>query len=289
MSRYWLGGYAACLVATAAAADDLDQAERRCAEPERTLTTAERTYCRGLAATGSEAYRLLLAAAEAGHVAAQYEVATRLWHGDDVAEDVVASRRWLLKAAEAGLSDAQNDYGFAFFYGMYGESKDRAKAIPWLQKAADQGNANSLTLLAEAHHTGDGLDRDPAKAVSLYRAAAAKRHLFATYMLGVLHRDGLGVERDSSVAASLLEAAARRGLPAAQYDLAYVTLDRSDTASAKIDALAWLLVAEAGGLPVEKSELDVGLKPDDVDQARRLAAVRRIYIADEKRLRRPRN
>ena len=52
------------------------------------------------------------AAAEAGDAAEQLDLANRHFFGDGVEYDPVAACRWMRKAAEAGLAEAQSRLGY---------------------------------------------------------------------------------------------------------------------------------------------------------------------------------
>ena len=54
----------------------------------------------------------------------------------------------LLSAAESGYAFEQFDLGLRYANG-FGVEKDLAKAIGWLQKAADQGHARAKKALEE--------------------------------------------------------------------------------------------------------------------------------------------
>ena len=62
--------------------------------------------------------------------------------GKGVAKDRAEALKWYRKAAEEGSSLAQNVLGIAYKDGN-GVAKDRAEALKWFTKAAEQGNEDA--------------------------------------------------------------------------------------------------------------------------------------------------
>jgi hypothetical protein len=66
-------------------------------------------------------------------------------------KNYVTANAWLLKAAEQGNAGAENNLGFAYYYGQ-GVPQNYAHALYWYQKAAAQGDTvaqNNLNALSE--------------------------------------------------------------------------------------------------------------------------------------------
>ena len=53
---------------------------------------------------------------------------------------------WLLKAAEQGDADAQQNMGVCYELGI-GVKKDKQEAVKWYRKAAEQGNSSAKNNL----------------------------------------------------------------------------------------------------------------------------------------------
>jgi TPR repeat protein len=98
--------------------------------------------------------------------------------------------------------------------------EDPRRAVRWLSKAAEAGDAQSQCDLGIACFNGKGVPKDRRKAVSLYRAAAARKDEWATYLLGLCYRDGDGVRRNRAVARRWFERASTLGVPQARTALA---------------------------------------------------------------------
>ncbi|EGF93449.1 sel1 repeat family protein [Asticcacaulis biprosthecium C19] len=215
-------------------------------------------------------HQYFLQAAQKGYAPAQYMAGSDLRHGYGVKKDISLAMPWLLKAAEQGLADAQNDYAKVYFYGEDGIEADPEKAIPWLRRAADQGYLHSQTLLAEAYYNATGVDQDTDKGLVLYTKAAEGGHGFAQYNLGTIYSNGINVPRDDTKAKLWLETAARRNVVEAQLKLAQLYEDKARL-NDPVKALTWFLVYAGGeGLeaPTEIATLSQDVSAEQVKEAR---------------------
>ena len=62
-------------------------------------------------------------------------------------EDKAEAVKWFRKAAEQGHSDAQNSLGYCYYNGE-GVEEDKAEAVQWFRKAAEQGHHAATLQLA---------------------------------------------------------------------------------------------------------------------------------------------
>lgn len=111
---------------------------------------AGRDYARAMEIVESEpeaAWALLKPLAEAGHPQSMAAVGSMLASGLGVAQDLVASRDWYRRAAEAGAVSGLRGYGGMLLLGE-GGPKDTALGIGLLLVAADAGDENAQILLA---------------------------------------------------------------------------------------------------------------------------------------------
>jgi TPR repeat protein len=72
-------------------------------------------------------------------------VALALSTGDGVPPNKAAAVAWLHKAAEQGQVDAQYDLGLAYRNGD-GVSVDEAAGVEWTRTAAEQGHERALRM-----------------------------------------------------------------------------------------------------------------------------------------------
>ncbi|MCW4590530.1 sel1 repeat family protein [Gluconacetobacter entanii] len=132
------------------------------------------------------------------------------------AHDPVEATRWIGRAAELGLPDAQALYGHLLAHGPE-EVRDLAAAREWSTLAAEAGCAQGYLGLGLAR-----LDTDAAAAMDALHKAAAEGLGSACYVLGMLHETGRGGEIDLAAAARMYQQAAEQDIrPAcARYGMA---------------------------------------------------------------------
>lgn len=124
--------------------------------------------------------------------------------------------------------DSQADYDLTQFYAGAGgpEKRDDEKAWTYLQKSADAGNANALTLLGallfEGGKIGDKqITKDPALAVKKFQQLADQKNPTGLRTMGELHQGGLGgVQKDFKKALEYYQQAVQGNDAAAQLRLA---------------------------------------------------------------------
>jgi TPR repeat protein/formylglycine-generating enzyme required for sulfatase activity len=104
----------------------------------------------------------------------------------------------------------------------YLDTKDFAKALPLLQKSADEGNATAMNNLGTLYGDGKGVARDYGKAREWYQKAADAGHTDAMYNLGVLYEYGSGGPREYVKARKWYQKAADAGHTDAMYNLGYL-------------------------------------------------------------------
>ena len=131
----------------------------------------------------------LVLLAEQGDAQAQCELGKMRWDGtENLAKDRVKSVKWMCKAAEQGLAEAQNILGEMYAKGD-GVTKDLEKAFKWFGKAAEQGYAKAQFNLGGAYLYGNGVAEDKAEAIKWIRKAAEQDYELAQRAL-----NNLGVE-----------------------------------------------------------------------------------------------
>lgn len=187
-----------------------------------------------------EARDAWLRSAESGNAEAAYYlgVMANEGHGGDAVEAL----RWFEEAAGKGHAKAQYNLALAYERGV-GTTRDRAKALDWLARAAESdGDAQymlGLLLLDEA-----GEPPDPAKlrkALEWMRKAAEAGNARSAYQLGNIYREGTLVDADPQAAMRWFERALAGGMVESLrplIDLREVLddLDKRDVASLRRDA-----------------------------------------------------
>ncbi len=188
-----------------------------------------------IAASGFErALAILGKAAEQGNAQAQFELGEMYGAGKGIAVDMALTRalpwikrrplnadkgvavdkaeavKWWRRAAEQGHAMSQ------FFFGaMYGKgegvTQDWALAVKWYRKAADQGLADAQFGLGVEYSKGEGVDRDDVEAVKWYRKAADQGLADAQLLLGFMYAHGRGVAEDDEEGVKWYRKAAEQG------------------------------------------------------------------------------
>lgn len=126
----------------------------------------------------------VLARAESGNTAAQYNLGLLYEKGQGVSQDHEKSVSWYTKAAETGQADAQCNLGAMYLYGL-GVTQDSQKAVSWLSKSAEQGRACGQFYLGLMYAKGLGVEQDEGKAVDWYGKVAAGKYAEATNRSGM--------------------------------------------------------------------------------------------------------
>ncbi|MDL2284801.1 sel1 repeat family protein [Oxalobacter sp. OttesenSCG-928-P03] len=131
---------------------------------------------------------------------------------DSAASGYSAAIDAICKKAASGDAMAQYETGLIFYWGTHRMDSAPEKAAAWFEKAARQGNADAMYLLAE-QYTGrrEGVKPDAAKAFAWYEKAAVKGHSLAQVSLAYLYMDGRGVTKDEATARQWLEKARASG------------------------------------------------------------------------------
>lgn len=191
----------------------------------------------------------ILELANEGDVFAQTNAAWGYREGYGTAVDDLEAVKWVLKAAEQGLADAQYKLG-DMYYNMYYYGDDvehYEKAVEWYQKAAEQGNAGAqynlgrmYENLGRMYENGDGVEQSYEKAREWYQKAAEQGDALAQCNLGCMYRDGRGVEQSYEKAAEWYLKAAKQGLAGAQYNLVRMYKNGLGVEQSAEKALEWL-------------------------------------------------
>ncbi|GMB90797.1 hypothetical protein NHP190002_15240 [Helicobacter ailurogastricus] len=128
---------------------------------------------------------------------------------------VLKKRVWqvvlLLAVALGGCQDRQAHDYYKLAW-SYHKNKDYAKALQYLQKAAEMGDAWAYYTLGGTYKWGDGVAKDYAKALQYYQKATEWWDPKGYYNLGVMYEKGEGVAKDYSKALQYYKSAAEHTL-----------------------------------------------------------------------------
>jgi len=221
----------------------------------------------GCGRSGALAKHWYIAAAEQGHVDAQFELGLILLNARDLGwmtgasaawlkcradqdtalidalfpaglasnSEPEAAFTWLRYAAEAGKPEAQANVGWLLLTGK-GCVGDRAEAHRWFTAAAAHEISQAALGLAEYYKTPDAADRDLAQSAHWARKASALGNGSGSYLYGAALRDGAGAEQNLMEAERYFTLASEQGHLTAAYDGAVLALARQ-LAPAEVGAI----------------------------------------------------
>ena len=153
----------------------------------------------------------LTAAAAAGNVGADIEIAQRYLEGRTVARDPKVAAAWMQAAADAGDAFARYRLGALYEKGV-GVARDAARARELYTQAADAGNARAMHNLAVLYAQDGGAGKpDYGKALEYFRKAATYGVRDSQFNLGVLYGRGLGATQDLAQSWMWFSVGARQG------------------------------------------------------------------------------
>jgi len=184
----------------------------------------------------------LQALADQGHAQAHWLLALAYRNGHGVARDDTKAEAHYLKAAQAGLVDAQYNLG-----SFYLEAGQLDKAQPWLSTAAERGRTAAQYNLAQLLLKPGAL-QDEAEALRWFIRAAESGHAEAQYNSCHMYSAGDGVARNEVVAYKWCDVAAAAGHQKAleNRDLIARRMSPQEIERARLLSSQWLAHHPAG-------------------------------------------
>jgi TPR repeat protein len=243
-------------------------------------------------ADARKGFELMLKAANQNHLPAFFGIAYLYHVGMGTAKDLSKAIEWFGKAAERDHAISQFNLGKLLIAettplqpGMPDLAAQHNEGLEWLRKAAVQGLNEAKTAYGTLLMNGDmGLKQDPATAARIYLIPAADAgDTEAMNALGTLYQIGNGVPYDPAAAEVFFRKAAMAGNVKAQANLGEHLDPSSKKESLRIEAFAWLFLAEEAKNVYAKKILKSKLpatSPDDVAAAKLKAAEIRRQIRE---------
>ncbi len=233
----------------------------------------------------SKAARWFRRAAENGHAASQYRLATLYELGQGAPKDAAESMIWYERAAERGHVKAMHNLAVL---SITGKSVNYLTAAKWFTKAAEHGLRDSQYNLGILHERGLGVEKDAAKAYQWFAIAAQRGDANAAQKRDDIARSLTGAERTtadrtlSGWVMSPVDEAVNRAAPEPPADEVRQAeaIIQPKTPSAQLMKTAWSTeIAPRNNLVVEAQRLlsSLGYRPGPVDGIigpRTLAAIR---------------
>ena len=127
------------------------------------------------------------------------------------------------------------------------ERGDKALAVQWFRKAADQGNAGGQFMLGNMYDNGQGVPQDYVLAMQWYRKAADQGDAMAQNNLGNMYDNGQGVPKDYALAVQWYRKAADQGDARGQANLGGKYANGQGVPKDYTLAYMWSNLGAAGG------------------------------------------
>lgn len=168
--------------------------------------------------------------------------------GDGVEKDPAEAAAVTKLAADAGDAKALCNYG-SFLMDGTGVEKDETAALEYWRKSADMGFGPALNKVGLCHLFGlCGLEKAPGEAVPYFEKAVEEGVTEAMFHLTMMYENGIGVEKNQETADRYLAMAADNKFPTACLMLALkkFAVKNGDGSEQKEGAELLLIAAEGG-------------------------------------------
>lgn len=216
----------------------------------------------------------IMNAAEKGDAEAQFYLGERYYFGRGLPQDYEKAATWFLRSAEQGYSEAQWYIGKLYYRGE-GVLKDLRQARSWFERCVDLEQAECYSSLGEMYWYGHTVPVNFEKAKHLFNSATKKGDGWAFWALGQMHVNGDGVPKSNKKALEYFTRGAQRGALLSIMALANAYKEGLIVEKNDIKALQWFRIAAKKGddeALAESAELEKLLKPDEIEQAKKLEA-----------------
>ena len=125
--------------------------------------------------------------------------------------------------------------------------KERGKAVAWLRRAAELGNAEAQNQLAFVYERGKLIPQNKEEAFYWYRLAAEQGYPVAECNLAVCYAEGVGTNQDMVQALKWYQKAAQNHEPRAQFQMGRFCLDGTNMPKNEEQAANWFRSAAEQG------------------------------------------
>lgn len=186
-------------------------------------------------------------AADMGYADAEFALAGIMFIQDSPYYNPARAAKLLIKAADKGQHEAEQEAGMMYAYGSNGVRRDPDKAAKYLEAACEGGVQQAMTNYANMCFEGQVLPRDLEKAAKWFTKAAENYDGMAQYALGCMYGNGYYYEKDDAEAAKWFQEAAEGGEPNSQYALACFYYEGRGISRDAKKAAAWFQEAADQG------------------------------------------
>ena len=132
---------------------------------------------------------------------AMKKLAECYFEGTGVSKDSQAGVTWMESAFRHGNdSDAAHDLAMIYEYGKHGIEIDVVAAAEWFERAAKEGNIESMVELGLCYELGCGVEQSDEHALDWYTKAANLGHATAKFSVGEIFEEARGVPQSDEEA-----------------------------------------------------------------------------------------
>ena len=171
------------------------------------------------------AIQKLIKLAEQGNADAQNELGYLYFNGEGVPQNDYEAFKWFQKAARQGFSESYFYLGLLYSDGKV-VPQDYTEALKWYKLAAENGEVAAETNIGLMYSKGRGVKQNYAEAVKWYRKAAEKGYAIAQNNLGEMYANGRGVKQDINEAIKWFKLAAEQGFKQAKIAIEFFNLQK---------------------------------------------------------------
>jgi TPR repeat protein len=164
------------------------------------------------------------------------------------------------KAADAGESAAQCNYGLALFEGR-DVSMNKTEAIKYIIKSAKMGFVKAQIFLGSLFsgasdengvplNRGTGISINHKVAFSYFKQAADAGDPEGEFNVAISYGEGLGVEKDMTQAVAYWTKSAEKGFPPSMFNVGYSYAEGTGVRVDKEEAVKWYKLSAEAGVPL---------------------------------------
>ena len=168
------------------------------------------------------------------------------YYGTGVQQSYAEAARWLQRAADQEQAEAQSMLGTMYYFGE-GVPQNHLEASRLFRRAAEQGHPDARRWLGTLYHNGTGVPQNYAEAARWLRYAADQGDAEAQSKLGIMHYFGEGVPQNYLECARLFRLAAEAGNPDARRWLGTLYYDGTGVPQSYLEAARWYRLAAHQG------------------------------------------
>jgi serine/threonine protein kinase/TPR repeat protein len=180
---------------------------------------------------------------------AQYHLGLMHLYGQGVSEDNELAKKWLEKSAEQDDADAQTMLGYMYENGLTNSANPAVEAFNWYKKSAEQGNSVGQNNLGMCYMQGTGTEIDTIEAFRYVKLSADQNCTQAFNNLAWMYENGRCVEKNLTETYNYYLKSAQLGDAEGERNLALCYWNGTGVAKSFPEADSWLRKAVAQNDP----------------------------------------